>query len=342
MLKVGMIGIGGMGRGHVAIYERLMKEGAPVRLVALCDVDPRKLEGKSGGDFNIDIGKDVGPVEGCAKYLDYKEMIANEELDYVDLAVPTYLHAPIAIYAMNAGLHVLSEKPMAISVEACAEMVETAQRTGKKLMVAQCLRFWPAYQLLRECIEDGRFGKVVCAYFYRGGGSPQWTWNEWMKDASLSGGALLDQHVHDVDTINWLFGMPRAVSCVGVKGLYSTGYDALSTNYIYPGMVVNAQDDWTINGDGYGFEMTYRVNFEKAMIALDRDGVTVYPVEGKKFRPELSTEQGYYNEIRYFIDAVLHDKPITVASPRSTMDSIRIAQAEMVSADRGGELIAIE
>jgi predicted dehydrogenase len=342
MLKVGMIGVGGMGRGHVGVYERLMKEGAPVRLVALCDVDPARLEGKSGGEFNIDVGGDVGKVE-CAKYLDYKEMIAKEKLDYVDIATPTYLHAPIAVYAMRAGLHVLSEKPMSISVEGCRQMTDTARETGRKLMVAQCLRFWPAYQFLKECVDDGRYGRVVCGYFYRGGGSPKWTWNNWMKDGNLSGGALLDQHVHDVDAINWLFGVPPAVSCVGVRGIYSTGYDALSTNYLYPGMAINAQDDWTINGDGYGFEMIFRVNFEKAMIALEKNGATVvYPVGGKMFRPELSAEMGYYNEIRYFIDAVIHDKPITVAAPESTMDSIRIAVAEMRSADQGGAVVRVE
>ena len=96
-----------------------------------------------------------------------------------------------------------------------------------------------------------------------------------------SGGALLDQHLHDVDTINWLFGLPEAVSTLGRNIISGSGYDAVSTQYLYPdNKVVNAQDDWTLNGD-YGFQMLFRVNFEQGSLIYGSDGLMVYPHDGK-------------------------------------------------------------
>ena len=119
------------------------------------------------------------------------------------------------------------------------------------------------------------------------------------------------------------------------------GYDAVSTNYIYDNMVINAQDDWTINSTDFGFEMTFRVNFEKATLIYEKGKLTVYPHGEESFTPELEEGSGYYREIRYFIDALLNDTPIETADPYSTMETIRIANAEAESADRQGEFVEL-
>lgn len=341
MLRVGLIGIGFMGRGHLDVYLRLEKEGFPVKLTAICDIDPEKFENKFVKG-NIDVGTGTYDFSRYNLYTDIDEMLEKEELDYVDIALPTYLHAEASVKALNKGIHVLCEKPMALTSEECRQMIEASEQNGKKLMIAQCLRFWPAYEYLKEVVESGRFGKCVSAYFFRGGAPPRWSYQNWLLTKEKSGGCLLDQHIHDVDTINWLFGKPEKVSTIGRNVIPGSGYDAVSTNYIYnDGKVVNAQDDWTLQGD-FGFEMLFRVNFEKGNLVFEKGKLTVHPNDGEGFVPELSPEMGYYREIKYFANAIMNDTPIETATPQSTMETIQIAEAELESADKGGAVVPVK
>lgn len=340
MLKVGLVGIGFMGRTHLDNYIRLESEGYPVKLVALCDVDNGKFEGKFTGG-NIGVVDKVYDFSKYNLYNDLDEMLAKEDLDYVDIALPTYLHAEASIKALDKGLHVLCEKPMARTSNECKLMMEAAKKNNKKLMIGQCLRFWPEYEVLKDYVDSGKFGEVTGAYFYRGGGAPVWSFENWLLTEDKSGGVLLDQHIHDVDTINWLFGMPERVSTIGKKVIPGSGYDIVSTNYIYPdGKIVNAQDDWTIEGD-YPFNMLYRVNFDKGSLVFEGGKLKIYPVEGGVIEPELSEEMGYYREMIYFIDCIKNDKDITTAPPESTMKTIVIAEAETESADKKGEFVKV-
>lgn len=326
MLNVGLVGLGFMGRGHLACYQRLESEGAPVRLAAVCDVD-------SGNPTD---------VSRYTRYSDFREMLQKEKLDYIDIALPTYLHAEAAITAMEAGCHVLCEKPMARTLEQCDRMAASARATGRKLMTAHCLRFWPAYEYLKECVDTSRFGPVTSAYFFRGGGTPKWSWQNWLLDGHLSGGCLLDQHVHDVDAIHWLFGLPAAVSTSAANVFQGSGYDAVSTKYLYgDGKVVCAEDDWTING-GFGFDMAYRVNFRHGSIHFSHGKVSVFPEEGDGLEPKLPADDGYYREIRYFMDCILLDRPVDRCPPESTRDTILLALTEQESADNGGAVVRLQ
>lgn len=341
MVRVGLIGgIGFMGRSHLDNYIRLESEGFPVKLVAICDIDPEKFEGKFIKG-NIDIGTIKYDFSKYRLYTSMDEMLEKEELDYVDIALPTYLHADATIKAFNKGLNVLCEKPMALNSKECAAMIECAKKNNKKLMIGHCLRFWPEYEYLKECVEKGKFGKVLEGYFYRGGGSPKWSYQSWLLTKEKSGGCILDQHIHDVDTINWLFGKPEAVSTIARNIIPGSGYDIVSTNYIYPdGKVINAQDDWTLEGD-YGFEMMFRVNFDKANIIYQHGVLKVNPNGEKSFTPELPKEMGYYREIKYFVESLINNTPITVAPPESSKETIEIVEAEINSADGRGKIIPI-
>ncbi|MFW6279130.1 MAG: Gfo/Idh/MocA family protein [Bacillota bacterium] len=340
MLKVGLIGIGFMGRGHLDVYQRLAEEDLPVQLTAICDIDENKFENEFIAG-NIDVGTKEYDFSKYSLYTDMEEMINKEDLDYVDIALTTYLHSEAAELALDQGLHVLCEKPMALTSEECQQMIEAAERNDKKLMIGQCLRFWPEYEELKKYVENKKLGEVIEGYFYRGGAVPKWSYQDWLLQEEKSGGVLLDQHVHDVDMINWLFGVPRKVSTLGCNVLENSGYDAVSTNYIFEeDIVINAQDDWLLEGD-YGFQMKYRVNFTEGNLIFENGQLTVNPNQGESFVPDLPDEQGYYREIKYFIQAIKNDTPIEVAPPASTRDSISIAEAEMRSADDKGELKSV-
>jgi predicted dehydrogenase len=224
----------------------------------------------------------------------------------------------------------------------CQQMIDAAKRIGKKLMIGHTLRYWNTYEYLKSVIDSEIYGKCVSAYFFRGGVTPKWSWENWLLTKEKSGGCLLDQHVHDVDAINWLFGMPKAVSSVGRIVFEGSGYDAVSTNYIYDGIAVNAQDDWTINGGGFGFEMSYRVNFEEGAVIFQKGVTTVHPNNGEAFVPELTEESGYYKELRLFVE-YLQDLESFNCIPllESHRDTIRLAEAENESCDNGGVMVAL-
>lgn len=341
MLKVGLIGIGFMGRGHLDNYIRLEKEGYPVKLTAICDIDSDKFQGKFIPG-NIDVGNSQYEFSKYHLYTDMDEMLEKEDLDYVDMPLPTYLHAQAAVKALEKGLNVLCEKPMALSSEDCGKMIDASKRSGKKLMIAHCLRFWPQYEYLKECVESGKYGKVISGYFFRGGSTPKWSYGNWLLKKELSGGCLFDQHVHDIDTINWLFGKPNSVSTIGRNIIPGSGYDSLSTNYIYEdGKVINAQDDWTLLGD-FGFEMSFRVNFEKANLIYEKSVLKVNPNEENGFTPELPPDNGYYREIKYYIQSIINNTPVETALPESAMETIKIAEAERDSADNGGNIVKVK
>lgn len=341
-LKVGLVGLGFMGRSHLDNYIRLEKEGYPVKLVAICDIDEEKIFGGKEVKGNIAVGTGKYDLSKYNLYTSVDEMLEKEELDYLDTPLPTFIHAKVAIKALNKRLHVLCEKPMALNSKDCMAMIEASKRNNKLLMLGHCLRFWPAYEYLKETVESNRYGNVISGYFFRGGVTPIWSYKNWLLEKDKGGGALFDQHIHDVDTINWLFGKPKAVSTIGKVVMEGSGYDALSTNYIYEDdKVINTQDDWTINGE-FGFEMTYRVNFEKGCLVYQKGKVTDYPVEGKKFEVELSMDDGYYREIKYFIDCILNNLPVDRNTPESNMETIKIAEAEEISANNKGALTEVK
>ena len=127
----------------------------------------------------------------------------------VDVCLPTDLHAEVTVAALEAGKHVLCEKPMALTVAECDRMVAAAKASGRFLMIAHCIRFWPEYIALKEIVDSGQYGKVTSALFRRISGLPKWS--EWFPNPQRSGGAILDLHIHDVG----LYQLPAGDAATG-------------------------------------------------------------------------------------------------------------------------------
>ncbi len=324
--------MGFMGRMHLENYRKHPK----VKITAVSDTISKKLEGDLAGEGNIPTEKDVFDFSGIRSYEQADELIADKDVELISICLPTYLHAEFTIKALNSGKHVLCEKPMARSLKECDSMIEAAERAKKKLMIGQCLRFWPEYEVLKNYTEDGKFGKLIGLSCFRGGGTPVWSAGNWILQEQKSGGALLDQHIHDIDTINFLLGLPESVSSQGKNTIKGSGLDIISTNYYYPeGPVVNALNNWVLNGD-FSFNMTYLASFEKGNIVFDAQQnptIKINPDEGKSFTPELSPGNGYSREINYLIKCIVEDKPVRRVPPLSARNSVRIALAEMKSVE---------
>ena len=132
MLRVAMIGFGGIAKAaHLGAYTQLAKAGKAA-LAAVCDIRPECFTQKQ--EINIG-GSDSLLDDSVHCYTGWWEMLEKEQVDIVDVCVPTFLHAPISIEALKSGHHVFCEKPMALTYADCLRMIEAAESSGKKLMI---------------------------------------------------------------------------------------------------------------------------------------------------------------------------------------------------------------
>jgi len=334
MIKVGLIGLGSIGRLRLDIYAQLEREGFPIKLVAVYDTDEQKFQGHIQESNLVDSI----PVHDLSKINTYTdaELFYEEEMDMVDIALPTYLHDTFTVLSLNKGLHVLCEKPIALDSERGAAMLEAAREAGKKLMIGHCLRFWSEYEYLKNVVDSGEFGQVRAATFYRGGNAPRWSHENWMLQVEKSGGALIDLHVHDIDMIHWLFGKPEAVSA-----LCSENYDIVSAHVRYPdGKIIHAHADLALPGD-VDFEMSYRVHLDRATLVYQGGQLKVYPVDAPPFVHEHDGKSAYYQEVKYFAESLQSGEAVTKSPPEDSLLTLQIVEAERQSANNGGQFIQI-
>ena len=332
MLKAGLIGYGGIARSHKRGYDILEAEGK-VKLVAVYDVRKEAFSGNV--KINIDTGADKAVAFNC--YTDLDEMLEKEELDFVDICVPSFLHKEMAVKLLERGYNVLCEKPMALNSEDCETMLAVEKKTGKHFMIAQCLRFFPEYEFLKSCIDDGRYGKVLGAFFNRVSAQPLWGYENWYLDYNRCGGAVTDIHIHDIDMARYLFGEPDAVSCRASD--CKTRYDIVQTTLYYGDVPVSANGCWTAGRIKFG--ASYKVDFEKACLIYEGGKVTVYTDDPKAepIAPELKGHDGYTEEISYFCDLVAGKISNTKNPSSSAAKTVRLVEAMKESADKGGEKV---
>jgi len=333
-VRVGLVGLGMMGAGHFKCFRDI--PGAEI--VAVCDVDPKKLAGDwAGTQGNIDTGGGTAADLSAIKRFDkFEELLADIDIDMVDLTLPTFLHAPLSIQALKAGKHVFCEKPMALTAALAQEMIATARAADRFLMIGHCLRFWPEYLAIKEMIDSGLYGPVRTAVFTRLSGTPKWSWTDWMRDPKRSGSASLDLHIHDVDTVLWYFGKPQAVSALGASDSPS-GFNHIAAQYIYDdGPLVVAEGGWDFP-DSYGFRMAAQIGFEAAVVDYDlkkTPALTVFTAEGAE-NPPVGTDNAYRDELAYFVDCVATGTPPSRVTAQDAADAVALVEAEVESARTG-------
>lgn len=327
MYSYAIIGFGGLGKLHMTNLLKLEQERGDFHLKAVCGADPNAFH----ENVKLNLGDiDIASVDfsECSFYQDYKELIEKEKPDFILSTLPTYLHEEVAVYALNKGVHVFSEKPMALTAEGCTNMIEAAKRNNKKLMIGQCLRFDPGLEKIKEYIDNRTFGEIYRAEFSRYSQTPTWTWNNWILDPKQSGGCVLDMHIHDVDTINWLFGMPNSLRSASTSKKIQL--ESVFTQYFYDDLLVTASADWSMT-QKFPFEQKCLFNFEKATVCMINEKLNVY-TDNEIFSPEISEETYFMREIRAFLKLVIDGEESTQTSPESIRDSIMIALKEIESA----------
>ena len=301
MLKIGLVGVGGISGAHIPAWEEM--ENA--ELVALCDIRPERMEKYSG--------------KRC--YNDIDEMLANEELDILDICLPTYLHADVACKAMEKGINVVTEKPISLKEEDVERVYSTAAKNNVKFMVAHVLRFWPEYELLKEIYDSKKYGKLLSGTMIRLGGYPKWSWDGWMMDEKRSGLTPFDLHIHDLDFMVYAFGLPKVAHQYRSK---LPKQDFISLTYDFGDFSINSEASWYATC--YPFTAEFRFQFEDAVVSNENGKMMIYlkddekidlsqQAEGDTGAINLPKSDAYANEIIYFADCVKNNRPVEKVKP---------------------------
>ncbi len=349
MVKVGQIGMGFMGRTHFGIYESLPN----ARVVALCDQDPKRRQGSWAGPLgNLPASwPEQVDMTDRKSYATLDAMLADPEIDLVDITLPTYLHAEAVIKALKAGKHVLSEKPMGLNAVECKKVLQAFAKAKTNYMVAQCIRFWPQYATIKDMIQSRKLGKLRSLALKRLANPPMYSSRNWLMDHKKSGGALLDLHVHDVDYANFVLGKPKAIYAKGTTGP-SKGIDHVEALWDYgKDLIVSIEGGWTFP-DTWPFEMAVLARCEKGTIrwfmsegdnikVFTDKGLKMFDPYGKEVKPDApapaGVPTGWQEEIKYYVnrlDSKARGKE-KICPPESTALSIALADAEVKSVQTG-------
>lgn len=318
-----------MGRTHLAKY----RQNERAELVAIADPNVEEILKGGAAAGNIDTGGDLGDLSALKRHRSAEELLADPDVAMVDICTPTPTHAGLAVKALQAGKHVMCEKPLALTVEEARRVAGAAAEAAGLFMVAHCIRFWPEYVWAKRTLDSKTYGGVLAASFRRLSATPTWGWEGWLGDEERSGGAALDLHIHDVDAVRWFFGQPRSVTS------RASGRGHIVTLYEYPdGPAVSAEGGW-LCASGFPFEMAFLIVCERATIEFTSrrsPGLLVYE-EGKEGKaPEVAAGDGYGGEIDYFLSCVIEGKRPEHGTAEESAEAVRVALLEVESAKTGG------
>lgn len=334
MLKVAVAGLGGMGLG---IARRLLQL-PNARLVAVADARPERLTEEA---FSSAVDRPAG-AERVARYSDAGALIAEADVDVVVVCLPTEMHSRYSVQALEAGRHVLCEKPMALTLEDADWMIEAGHRSRGLLMIAHCVRFWPEYRFLRQCVRDSRFGRLLSLNLHRTSGRPAWAWQSWLLDPGRSGGAVLDMHIHDVDFAQYLLGLPDTIQATRRVLEPGTGLEVIHALYGYrDGPQVHLHSGW--GAAEFPFRAGFEAWFERGFVRHDSAHQPLLEVfcEPQRDIDRLAgyaEGDAYTNELTYFLSCVERNVPPDECLPESARESLRLVVKELAAAESGEPL----
>lgn len=326
-----------MGATHLKALSQIPN----AQLAAVSDGDERRLGGDlSGVQGNIGEAGARMDFSRVARYTDWREAVNDSNVQAVDICLPTNLHAAVAIAALQAGKHVLVEKPMALDAASVDAMLEAARHSGRILMTAQVLRFFPMYKVLAELVKSGQLGAARAATFRRRCAAPPWS--GWLADKSASGGGVFDLLIHDVDMCLHLFGPPEAVSAVGYENL-ARGIDCITAQFCYPQMTVVLAGGWH-HPKSFPFSMEYTVTCDGGTIDYSSAGSppALYRADGAKTELPADGKDGYLAEIEYFVQCCVQGKPPVDCAPAESAAAVKLALLMLEAREKQGERIACQ
>ncbi len=350
--KAGIIGCGGIARwAHSHFY----KNDKRVKVAAVCDIIPERAD-----QYKADFFPDAEAVT------DYMDVLNREDIDFVDICTPNYLHSEVAIAAFAHGKHVFCEKPDAISPEKAIAMNEAAQKAGKLLMVMRNNRFADISKYAKDYVMSGRMGEIYsgrCGWQRRRGIPGKGGW--FTTKAQSGGGPLIDLGVHMIDLAIWLMGNPRPVAVSGAVfrkfadndgssdsvnskfgdsksgGTFDVEDLAMGMLRFDNGAVLQIEFSWASNVQGESRFVELR-GTKSGIEWRDGNKLNIYSEDcGVLTQTTLGgnlTEDGHVRNLRHFID-VIDGKTQPCFVPSQGIDMIKILSAVYKSAETGHEIV---
>jgi len=338
-VRVGVIGCGAIAEYvHLPAY----KENPMARLIAVCDINKERAK------------KVAEAFEAESWYIDYKELLKRDDIDAVSICTPNHLHCEQAVAAAEAGKHILLEKPMALTLRECDEIINACKKSGVKLMIGTNSKFDPVYQRVKTLIDQALIGKILIIKHHMAHSGPYKIWpaaSDWFFDKDkVGGGCLMDLGSHAFDLLRWLAGDVTSVMAIGgafIKKDKKMEDNALVLLTFKEGMLGEADFSWTYKG---GYEVTTEIIGTEGAIFVEtpRSPITMYsekiPSEVLKeskinVRVPMSLSEmmaSTKRKIDHFIECIAEDKEpiVTGEDGRAAVEIILAAYESMKTGKR--------
>jgi predicted dehydrogenase len=360
MVRIGIIGLGFMGMTHFEGANRFkdnpksgrrrisgskLKNG---KVAAIATRSTRKID----GDWRS-IQGNFGPpgalndLSSIKTFADYHDLLADPDIDLVDICLPVEQHEQVALEAIKAGKNVIVEKPISLELKSANRMVAAAEKANVQLMVAHVLPFFPEFAFANSTVASGKYGKLKAAHFRRVIAPP--AWSKSLSDFRNVGGWGIDLHIHDNHFISTLCGVPKQVFSQGtlIDGLVNH----VHSNYVYddPDLAVSCVSGG-ISAQGLSFAHGYELFLEDATIGysagtyggewvVDRQ-VTLITNKGRKVTmPKLKGGNEWCSaftaELQAAVDGVLLGETPEMLSGAMARDALKLCCAEAKSIASG-------
>ncbi|MCD6509940.1 MAG: Gfo/Idh/MocA family oxidoreductase [Thermoprotei archaeon] len=324
-LKVAIVGFGFMGQTHAAAWARIPE----AQIKAVFEVPARAPQ----------IRHMVSEY-GAKVVTNYEEILEDEEVNVVDVCLPTFLHREYVVKALKAGKHVLCEKPIALHLWEAREMIDAWKSSGKKFMIAHVVRFFPEYKQAKELVDSGALGEPRIARTYRYSAFPPWSVKGWFGVQRLSGGVLVDLAIHDMDFLRWIFNdeVARVYALSPerrvVKGITAQDHGIALLKF-KKGGIAYVMASWA-----YPKTVPFSTYFELVgtggILQFDNRSTAPLRLGTSEQYSTIQTypEDPYYLEIRHFADHILKDVELMV-TPEDAYKALEISLAAVKSSLTG-------
>ena len=334
-MRVAVIGAGFMGSTHGKAYAAM----PGVEVAAIYAPRPDRAE---------PLAKELG----TRWTNDLAAIIADPSIDAVDICLPTPEHRRVTEAALDAGKHVLLEKPITMTLEEAQALIDRADRSDRVLMIAHVLRFWPEYEVIARMARSGEIGAPRNGLATRRQPFP--AWSAIFSRADLTGGAVVDMMIHDYDALNWIFGDPIAVTARGITNPRSGGVDQVQVLIDYANGASGLVDGGMMEPDSYPFssrfeilcesgalEYTFRAGGRSVEMGAGVNTLDFFPAEGDPQRLTPSPADPYGAECAYFVECARTGAKAVRATPRDARAALAVALAAKASCERDGARVAI-
>jgi predicted dehydrogenase len=325
MQNIGLVGLGFMGKTHLEAYHQI--DHAQVTAI-----------------YTRNKASHQGIPNHYSFVSDYNELLKNNDIDIIDICLPTYLHEEYIIMAANAGKHIICEKPLTLTEKSANRIAEAIKKSKVNLFLAHVLRFWPEYQAIKAYSETDLLKKIDFVHAKRLGQAPKWS--SWFQYPEKSGGALFDLHIHDIDFLYYLLGEVETVYAVGNRNQYGA-YDHVMTSLTFKNKCKAYVEASQKMPESYPFTMSLRAQSDQAVVDFnliagenieninESNSQLIYYNNQKKTSIEIDKGNAFQNELAYFVHCVENKKENTIIPLEDVFYTLKVVRAIETSLETG-------